>query len=81
MHINVSEAFPHQTILLDKVQNPFMLSKMSRGECVKQSKHFDPVFEISAGKFADNKWMTQDLALIEKGLKPDSASPEMLNPY
>jgi hypothetical protein len=63
------------------VQHLFLLGKMGRGECVKQSKHFGPVPEISAGKFADNKWMTQDLPLIEKGFKPDSPSPEMLYPY
>jgi hypothetical protein len=55
MHINVSQAFAHQTIIFNKLHHFFMLPRDGLGKRLEISEDFISVMEIAARQFADDE--------------------------
>ena len=81
MHIYVSQTLAHKVILVDKVQHFFMFRKVRRRERGKKRQYLRPVLEVSAGEFADDEGMADNLSIIQQCFKSDLSVSKVLYPH
>src|SRR3989338_2009936 len=81
MRVNVSQALSHQAPVFDKFHHLFMLYLGGHGEGFKEKENFNPVLKGSASEFADDEWMTDDVAVIQQRFKSGLSFPQMGHPH
>lgn len=80
MHIYVSETFAGQPMEFDKSHHLFMLHLSRLRERLKEGNDLRPVLEMSAGKFAHDEGVADDVAVIQQLHKPGRSLPQMRHP-
>jgi hypothetical protein len=65
MSVDITQTFSHQAVRFDELHHFVMLRMCRRGESLQQRENFDPVFEIAAGEFPNDEWVTKNMALIQ----------------
>ena len=64
MNINIPQLFSHQLVIVNESQELLIICAGRHGKFLEEREYFRSVLEISASEFADDKRVTDDLAVI-----------------
>jgi len=66
---------------IDKGERLVVLHRRNQRKIAKQDEDLGAWMEISAGKLADDEWVTLDLAVFEKIAQCGIAASEVVDPH
>ena len=67
MDVNIPQPFAHELAAFYELQHFIVICNGCHRKVSEQGEYFRPVLEVAASKFANDKRMTGDVALISAG--------------
>lgn len=75
VNVHVTQAFPHETVILYKRQHFLVIQYSLHREGFQQRRDDSPVLQALTGKLADDKGMGGDVSIIEQTCKAGVSMP------